>query len=220
MARWNHPKDGLLAPDAFLKIAEDLDVVSAIDRLILEQTLHNFDEWTKLGLPVPRVSVNVSARRLHDEGLINSLSTLAIRPGTVSFELIESIFLDEQDDVVVWNVNQIKELGIDIEIDDFGTGYASIVSLLKLKPRRLKIDRQLIVPIVKSGKQRQVVQSIIQIGKSLGVEVVAEGVETMKHAEILRDLGCDLLQGYALSRPMAATDLTAFIGNRRRRAAS
>ena len=220
LARWNHPRDGLLTPDAFLKIAEDLDVVSALDRLILEQTLNNFDEWTKSGLPVPRVSVNVSARRLHDEGLIKSLSTLAIRPGTVSFELIESIFLDEQEDVVVWNVNQIKELGIDIEIDDFGTGYASVVSLLKLKPRRLKIDRQLVVPIVKSGKQRQVAQSIIQIGKSLGIEVVAEGVETMRHAQILRDLGCDLLQGYALSRPMAAADLTAFIGNRRRRAAS
>ena len=89
LARWNHPKDGMLTPDGFLKIAEDLDVVSAIDRLILEQTLRNFDEWTRSGLPVPRVSVNVSARRLQDEGLINSLSSLAIRPGTVSFELVE-----------------------------------------------------------------------------------------------------------------------------------
>ena len=110
LARWNHPKDGMLTPDGFLKIAEDLDVVSAIDRLILEQALRNFDEWTRSGLPVPRVSVNVSARRLQDEGLINSLSSLAIRPGTVSFELVKSIFLDEQDDGVIWNVNQIKEL--------------------------------------------------------------------------------------------------------------
>ena len=220
LARWNHPKDGMLTPDGFLQIAEDLDVVSAIDRLILEQALRNFDEWTRSGLPVPRVSVNVSARRLQDEGLINSLSSLAIRPGTVSFELVESIFLDEQDDAVIWNVNQIKEFGIDIEIDDFGTGYASVVSLLKIKPRRLKIDRQLIVPITSSEKQRQVVQSIIQIGRSLGIEVVAEGVETMKHARILKDLGCDLLQGYALSRPMDAAKLTAFLSARRRRAAS
>ena len=121
---------------------------------------------------------------------------------------------------MIWNVNQIKEFGIDIEIDDFGTGYASVVSLLKLKPRRLKIDRQLIVPITSSEKQRQVVQSIIQIGRSLGIEVVAEGVETMKHARILKDLGCDLLQGYALSRPMDAAKLTAFLSARRRRAAS
>ena len=95
-----------------------------------------------------------------------------------------------------------------------------IVSLLKLKPRRLKIDRQLIVPITSSEKQRQVVQSIIQIGKSLGIEVVAEGVETMKHARVLKDLGCDLLQGYALSRPMDAAKLTAFLSARRRRSAS
>ena len=97
---------------------------------------------------MPKVSVNVSARRLHDEELIKSLRKLKIKPGTISFELVESIFLDENDELVTWNVEQIKELGIDIEIDDFGTGYASIVSLLKLKPRRLKIDRQLVMPIV------------------------------------------------------------------------
>ena len=93
---------------------------------------------------MPRVSVNVSSRRLHDEDLIDSLRELDITPGTVSFELVESIFLDESDELVGWNIDQIKELGIDIEIDDFGTGYASIVSLLKLQPRRLKIDRQLV----------------------------------------------------------------------------
>ena len=114
---------------------------------------------------------------------------------------MESIFLDENDDLFTWNVEQIKELGIDIEIDDFGTGHASIVSLLKLKPRRLKIDRQLVTPIVESPAQRQLVGSIIEIGKSLGIEVVAEGVETMEHARMLKELGCDLLQGYAFARP-------------------
>ena len=88
---------------------------------------------------------------------------------------MESIFLDENDELVTWNVEQIKELGIDIEIDDFGTGYASIVSLLKLKPRRLKIDRQLVMPIVDSPAQRQLVGSIIEIGKSLGIEVRGRG---------------------------------------------
>jgi diguanylate cyclase (GGDEF)-like protein len=220
LVRWNHPKDGLLRPAAFLKIAEELNVVSMIDRLVLEKTLRDFEEWTKAGLAVPRVSVNVSARRLHDEDLVSSLKPLSIEPGTVSFELVESIFLDDNDDLVIWNVNQIKELGIDIEIDDFGTGYASVVGLLKLKPRRLKIARQLVEPIIKSATQRQVVQSIIQIGRSLGVEVVAEGVETMRHATILKDLGCNLLQGYALSRPMDAAGLMRFLSSRARRAAS
>lgn len=210
LARWNHPREGLLAPDAFLGVAEELNVVADIDKVILEQTLANFARWKLLGLPIPRTSVNVSARRLRDEELIKSLNKLDIPSGSVSFELVESIFLDENDEVVVRNVEQIKKLGIDIEIDDFGTGYASIVSLLRLQPRRLKIARQLIVPIVESPKQRQVVASIIDIGKSLGIEVVAEGVETMQHVRTLRDMGCDLLQGYALCRPLTEAALTEF----------
>jgi len=220
LARWRHPAEGILTPEMFIKIAEELNVVSTIDRLILEQALGDFEDWTKSGLVMPRVSVNVSARRLQDEELIKSLRKLDIRPGTVSFELVESIFLDDGDEVVAWNVNQIKELGIDIEIDDFGTGYASIVSLLKLQPRRLKIDRQLVMPIVKSPKQRSLVESIVEIGKSLGIEVVAEGVETMQHARILKELGCDMLQGFALGRAMSATELKAFIRQRKQRAAS
>ena len=95
--------------------------------------------------------------------------------------------------------------------DAFGTGYASIVSLQKLKPHRLKIDRQLVTPIVRSPKQRKLLESIIEIGKSLDIGVLAEGVETMQHARILTEIGCDLLQGYAFARPMAPTDLKAFI---------
>src|SRR5690606_37777716 len=214
------PGEGLLAPAAFMKIAEELNVVDTIDRLILEQALADLGTWRKAGLAIPKVSVNVSARRLHDEELIKSLGELDIEPGTISFELVESIFLDEQDELVTWNVDRIKEFGIDVEIDDFGTGYASIVSLLKLKPRRLKIDRQLIMPIVRSPAQRQLVGSIIDIGHSLGIEVLAEGVETMEHAHIMRDLGCDALQGYAFARPMSAADLDGFVAARRHRLAS
>ncbi|MBM2712806.1 EAL domain-containing protein [Mesorhizobium caraganae] len=220
LARWRHPNKGILAPDVFLRIAEELNVVSTIDRSILNQALSDFEEWSAADLQIPRVSVNVSARRLQDEGLIESLEELKIKNGTVSFELIESIFLDGDDDLVSWNVDRIKELGIDIEIDDFGTGYASIVSLLKLQPRRLKIDRQLVIPIVASPKRRQVVSSIIEIGRSLGIEIVAEGVETMDHARVLKGLGCDRLQGYAFAQAMDSNDLKAFVQSRRLRAAS
>lgn len=210
LARWRHP-EGLKTPDKFLHIAEDLNVVATMDRLILEQTLAHLKQWDADGLIVPRASVNVSLRRLHDEDLIKSLRCQQITPGRISFELVESIYLDESDDVVGWNIDQIKELGIDIEIDDFGTGYASIVSLQKLRPARLKIDRQLVAPIVEDPAQRRLVQSIVDIGKSLGIEVIAEGVETMAHAAILRDLGCDALQGYVFGKPMSADDLVLFI---------
>jgi len=220
LVRWKHPTEGLLLPGRFMKIAEELNVVGAIDRVILEQTLQHFNEWAAAGLQLQKASVNVSARRLHDEELIKSLREMNIKPGTISFELVESIFLDENDELVTWNVEQIKELGIDIEIDDFGTGYASIVSLLKLKPRRLKIDRQLVAPVISSANQRQLVASIIEIGKSLGIEVLAEGVETMKHARVLTALGCNALQGYALARPMSADDFRHFALARKLRAAS
>lgn len=220
LARWNHPTAGVLSPNEFIGIAEELNVVATIDRMILEQTLKDLDAWSNEGLSIPKASVNVSARRLHDEELIRSLRKLSIKPGTIAFELVESIFLDESDELVTWNVDQIKGLGIDIEIDDFGTGHASIISLLKLRPRRLKIDRQLVTPIVSSPAQRQLVGSIIEIGRSLGVEVLAEGVETMKHAKLLKSLGCNALQGHAFARAMSAADLASFARARKLRVAS
>jgi len=215
LVRWDHPTKGLLAPYAFLKTAEDINVLAQIDQRILEQALFQSTRWEGSGIHIPKISVNLSYHRLHDEKLIERLSQMAIPRGRIAFELLESISFDESDMTVLSNIEQIKNLGIDIEIDDFGTGYASIVSLLKLTPRRLKIDRQLIMPILTSAKQRQLVASIIDIGISLGIDVIAEGVETMEHARILKDLGCHGLQGYAFARPMSATDLANFARERR-----
>ncbi|WP_342771496.1 bifunctional diguanylate cyclase/phosphodiesterase [Pelagibacterium sediminicola] len=211
LARWNHPLHGLLAPDAFMPIAEDINVVATLDRLILEQSLAQRGIWDRDGVLIPRISVNVSARRLNDEGLIKNLKALDIAPGSIAFELVESIYLDESDGIVSWNIDQIKELGIDIEIDDFGTGYASILSLMQLRPKRLKIDRQLVMPITVSHEQRTLVQSMIDIGATLGISAIAEGVESREHAKILADMGCAAVQGYAFARPMAADDITAFV---------
>jgi diguanylate cyclase (GGDEF)-like protein len=203
LVRWNHPTRGVLTPDQFLRIAEDINVVQLLDCLVLETALKDKMRWAARGILIPKISVNVSSRRLHDNSLIESLASLQIAPGELSFELVESIFLDESEDVVSQNIERIKALGIDIEIDDFGTGHTSIVSLLKLKPKRLKIDRQLVMPILVSPQERALVRSIIDIARSLGVETVAEGVETLEHAVRLRELGCDLLQGYAFARPLS-----------------
>ncbi len=220
LIRWNHPHHGILSPDRFLKIAEDLNVSAALDHIVLQTVLKDKMRWAALGVRVPKVSVNVSSKRLNDEALIDTLQTLAIVPGEISFELVESIFLDESEAAATSNLERIKELGIDIEIDDFGTGHTSIVSLLKLKPKRLKIDRQLVMPILTSPQERALVRSIIDIARSLGVETVAEGVETMQHASLLRELGCDLLQGYAFARPLSFDDFTAAAHAGWRRAAA
>ena len=220
LVRWRHPTRGLVPPDDFVPIAEELTVIGAIDRAVLEQSLVLFRRWRDLGFRVPRFSVNVSLRRLQDEGLVQGLCDLNIEPGVVSFELVETIYLDDRGETFSRTIDQIKALGIDIEIDDFGTGYASIVSLTKLKPRRLKIDRQLVTPIVRSDAQRRLVQSIVDIGRSLDIEIVAEGVETMEHARLLRDLGCDILQGYAFAKPMSGEDLEVFMAAQARLIAS
>ncbi|MCM2473190.1 EAL domain-containing protein [Rhizobium sp. CG5] len=214
LARWQHPEHGLLSPDAFLKVAENLNVVSQIDAAILEQALLQSTRWAAAELNIPRVSVNISAQRLFDETLMSRLQDLQIAPGSLSFELLESISFDDKGEAVAVAIERIKSCGIEIEIDDFGTGYASILSLLKLSPARLKIDRQLTMPILTSEPQRRLISSIVDIGRSLGIEIIAEGVETLDHADILRDLGCHTLQGFALARPMSADAFMTFATDR------
>jgi len=211
LVRWKHPIKGILAPAAFLREAEELGAVATLDQMVLEQAVADFAHWQDNGFQIPKVSVNVSARRLNHGELADTLRDLDIRPGALAFELVESIFLDETDETVAENIKKIRELGFDIEIDDFGTGHASIVSLLNLDPVRLKIDRQFVTPISSSPEKSRVVSSIIEMGKSLGIGVVAEGVETLEQARILADLGCDVLQGYAFAKPMSASDLEPFV---------
>lgn len=220
LIRWRHPDRGILASGAFLKVAEDLNVMARIDELVLQTALKDQMRWTALGMQVPRISVNVSSKRLHDDNLIDQLKGLAISPGSICFELVESIFLDESDTLASDNIERIKALGIDIEIDDFGTGHTSIVSLLKLKPKRLKIDRQLVMPVTIQPQERSLVRNIVEIARSLGIETVAEGVETQEHAGILRQLGCDYLQGYAFAKPLSFEEFTRFVDRLPQRKAS
>ena len=111
--------------------------------------------------------------------------------------------------MVRWTIDELDELGVTVALDDFGTGHASVQGLLEIRPSILKIDRNFIMPVVDDTEARHLTESIIGIGKSLGMRVVAEGVETKAHAQLLRDMGCDFLQGYHFGRPMNADDLCA-----------
>ena len=213
LVRWNNPVHGLMTPGDFLPLAEELQIIDRVDRIVLQLAIADLADWQKSGLVIPRVSINISGRRLRDPNLADELAQYAISKGTLSFEFLESIFLDEPDDIQATNIASIREMGIGIEVDDFGSGHSSIVSLLKLKPDRLKIDRSIIKPITRSGRQRQLVQSIVDIGKLQGIKVLAEGVETLEHVKILQAIGCDELQGFALSRPIKASQLTGLLGH-------
>lgn len=202
LARWNHPLRGTLPPVAFLKTAETLSLLTTLDERIMRKALTQSSRWMARGHRIPQLSVNVSAHRLQDPRLLASLREMDIPEGFLSFELLESSFLDDLDPITTETIAEISRLGIRIEIDDFGSGHASFVSFLKLRPHRLKIDRQLVMPLTESREQREMVASIISIARTMNAEVLAEGVETMEHARILADLGCDALQGYAFARPM------------------
>ncbi|MEL6316022.1 MAG: EAL domain-containing protein, partial [Pseudomonadota bacterium] len=157
LARWRHPERGVLAPSVFLKIAEDLGVLAEIDEQMLKAARRDLDALQRLGAGRPRMSVNVSARRLRDEELIAKVRDLDFAPGDLSFELLETIFLDDADEVVADAVLQLRALGIGIEIDDFGTGHASILGLANLQPDRLKIDRHFVMPALGSETNRRLI---------------------------------------------------------------
>ncbi|MET0747852.1 MAG: EAL domain-containing protein [Rhizobium sp.] len=207
LARWQHPRHGLMLPGAFLKVADEYGLTAEIDAAILHHALEDYKRWQAEGLVPPRIAVNISGGRLNDPRLIEDLNRLEIPDDAIVFELVETIFLDDSDELVLSNIDGIKKLGIDIEIDDFGSGHASLIGLVRLRPKRLKIDRQLVTAITVSEEQRRLVGSIVEIAKTLGIEVIAEGVETEDHARLLAQLGCDGLQGYALGYPSPAADI-------------
>ena len=202
LVRWQHPTRGLLTPDKFLPIVTEMGVLGDLDRMVFEKAYSNFMEWDEMQLDVHGLSVNLSLNRLMDPQLMSELEQYDLLHGRLSFELVESILLDGCNDEMQTAINRLEALGIQLELDDFGSGHASILGLLALNPARFKIDRQLVSSICTSSEQRALVSSIIDIGKSVNVKVVAEGVESLAQANLLRELGCDFLQGYYFSKPI------------------
>lgn len=209
LARWRRPGGEVLAPPQFLTAADELGCVADIDRQVLEKSMAAVEAWKSQGVIAPHLSVNVSGERLTDPSLVASVEALAPPKGFLSFELLESIFLDDANDAVMDNLSRLDALGVQIEIDDFGTGYASIVSLIKLRPRRLKIDRALVKNVECDQAVERLVYSIADIAHALDIEVVAEGVETPAQIEKLSSIGCHVLQGFGLGKPMSAEDFAA-----------
>ncbi|MEO1613651.1 MAG: bifunctional diguanylate cyclase/phosphodiesterase, partial [Pseudomonadota bacterium] len=196
LARWIHPELGVLPPSEFLPIAEDLDVVAQIDRVILEDAIRVVNRASASGFAVPHLSTNLSFSRLMEDDFIATIANLPKCQSSISFEILESIFLDDEGGPAMWNIDSIRNAGMEVQIDDFGSGRASVVALTRVAPARMKIDRELVAPIAQFEERLQLVRSIVDIGKVLGIGVTAEGVETPEQAKLLIDMGCDVLQGY------------------------
>lgn len=213
LARWKHPTKGILAPAHFLDAAASLNVLSKIDEHIMAMAARDINTWRSMGLIPPRVAVNLSAQRLGDSTFWPSLMAMNLPRSDFAFEITESVRLDDPSDQTVTNVLRLKAAGFELEIDDFGTGHASLLSVQTIMPKRVKVAREIIDPIVDSKAQREVLRGICAIASAYGCEVVAEGVETLAHAEIAAQLGSDVLQGYHFNRPSSADDIAVLMRN-------
>lgn len=215
LVRWMRPDGGITDPSVFLPIAEHLGLMADIDSIMLHKSFEMVRRMTANGVHVPKISVNVSFRRIADPGLGYKLGRSRDWPCRVAFELLETIDFEADADSLVWRLDELRERGVEIEIDDFGSGRASITNLLKIRPQRIKIDRQL-VAAVDCGllNDSPVIKAIGEMGRSLGIAMTAEGVETETQARVLQRVGCDVLQGYLFSRPLAEADLRTWIADR------
>ena len=205
LARWRHPVRGLLPPGAFLTVAEEAGLIGEIDAVVLRNACRTAALWRDpaTGLP-PRLSINVSARGLADPSLANRVQRLlvetALNSSHLYLEITETTLLEEVAEAYD-NINRLKALGVRLAIDDFGTGYSSLRYLKRFPVGVIKIDRSFVDGLGEDPEDEVIVETVIRMAKFLGIEVVAEGVETLQQASILGGLGCDFLQGYLYGRP-------------------
>ena len=212
LVRWQHPVHGLLGPDQFIGLAESAGLIRPLTLHVLELALEAASGWRRQGWDVG-VAVNLSARQLTDHSLpIHLTERLAhwrLPPSRLVVEVTESSLMDVHQASSV--LRALRDIGIRLSIDDFGTGYSSLVRLQRLDVDELKIDKSFVGGLLRGGNDEILVRSIVELAHNLGLQVVAEGVETDAVAEHLRRLGCDRLQGFLLGRPMHHEAVTALL---------
>ncbi|GGB58416.1 hypothetical protein GCM10011316_33100 [Roseibium aquae] len=211
LARWKHPSGDHVLPIEFIPAAEQIQVVQDIDRIMFEKALRVVNRLQAEGIVIPKLSFNVSTSWANDPEIIRVVKKMRTGGTQVAFELLESIVLEEETATFARHIDLLKQSGVSIEVDDFGSGRASIIGVLKVAPDTLKIDRRLVTPMFDSPTSCNLVRAIIDIGRTLGIDITAEGVETMHHAIALRDMGCKTLQGIAFSTPIPADDLASYL---------
>jgi EAL domain-containing protein (putative c-di-GMP-specific phosphodiesterase class I) len=213
LTSWLHPTRGLIEPGAFVPAAEKTGLIQPFTRYVLGEALSQVSRWRADRLEL-NVAVNLSMRNLHDLTLPDQVADLLRDwdlPGTcLTVEMTESAIVSDPAKAA-GVITRLRELGVAIAVDDFGTGYTSLAYLARLAITQLKIDGSFVQHMHRNADDAAIVRSIITLGHDLGLEVVAEGVETQETYDQLAALGCDTIQGYLLSRPLAPADLCEWI---------
>ncbi len=218
LLRWNHPELGLLPPHSFISLAEETGLIVPIGAWVLEQACGQMQRWLDDGLPLTRMTVNISHRQLRSADLIDAIQTALDRSGLpadrLELELSENILFKETD-IDFSILNQIKAMGVRLSVDDFGTGFTSLSRLTDFEFDTLKIDRYFAVHST-SVKDAGIVQGIILIAKNLGLEIIAEGVETREELTFYQTYGCKKIQGWYFSKALTADQFNQYVLNPRR----
>lgn len=214
LLRWNHPERGLVPPDMFIPIAEQNGLIVEISRWVIRQACQQNRTWQDEGLPKISVAVNVSAldlrRRDLSDLIANTLIQSRLSPQFLEIEVTESMVMHDVE-AVIGTLRRLRSLGVGIGIDDFGTGYSSLAYLKRFPVKCLKIDRSFIRDMTSDLDGQAIPRLVIDLARSLGVKVVAEGVETRLQLDLLRKMGCDEAQGYYFGRPMPADEFAIFL---------
>jgi len=207
LIRWPHRKRGLMAAGSFIPVAEQSGLITDIGAWVMRTACAAACGW----LERTRVSVNVSARQLHDRELLrqigDSLEGSGLDPERLEIELSESMLMDTDLDILL-ALSAIRDLGVGITLDDFGSGFASLSMLKRLPLEQLKIDRSLVRSLPDDAEDAAIVQAIVAAGHALGLGIVAEGVETEAQRVLLAAMGCDEAQGYLFSHPLPEDQMT------------
>ena len=214
LVRWRHPERGFVTPGHFIAVAEETGLIASIGDIVLVEACARFRALRDQGVDLDYVAVNVSARQFRRQDFVETvaaaLRTHDIPAKCLELEITESVLVDGTD-VVAATLTRLKRLGVQISIDDFGTGYSSMSYLERLPFDTLKIDISFIRKIRDNGEGGTIAATITAMAHALGKKVVAEGAETQAQVEFLRKIGCELVQGYFYSRPMAGEELAAFL---------
>jgi diguanylate cyclase (GGDEF)-like protein len=217
LIRWQHPDQGMVAPGRFIPVAEESGLIIPIGAWVLEQACHQLQDWHRRseGGPQGSVEVNLSARQIDDPQIVATIEEILSRTGLppeyLTLEITESALMKDAAAALVV-LQALKDIGVLLAIDDFGTGYSSLSYLQRFPLDILKVDQMFVHELGEDGGGYEIVSAVISLAHALGLEVVAEGVESTQQLEILRSLDCDFAQGFLFSRPVPASELLSLYG--------
>lgn len=224
LARWYHPERGLIPPCEFLPMLEDAGLSERLCEVMVYNALSALSRWDKAGLKVPTVAVNFSKAELRDPRLAEKLKweldRFDLAPARLTVEILETVVAQTDNDVVVTNISALSRMGCGIDLDDFGTGSASITSIRRFALRRIKIDRSFVTRVDEDREQQKIVSAILSMAEQMGLQTLAEGVETPGEHAMLAQLGCGDVQGFGIARPMPVEETMDWIARHRARQAT